>query len=217
MELSLKVLETNSSFKKKILLAICEELTLKLLLISKKVRDDIAAKIAPAFQNTQEYDMLLNDQQVRADFGFRPRTTQGIIDGVIQRIADSIEVTFTPLVPRSNSIKGGLTVSVLLSNFSDVLALSKAKFTSNGHSVDWLDWLLLQGDRIIIQNYHVEYGVGLGRSYKGHMEKTGIYSINSKISGTANNNWLTRAILSNEIMITDMMTGVIQHHLDRIL
>ena len=58
MDISLEILETSSSFHKKVIIAICDELNKKLPKLTKKIRDNIADKIKPVFEKTKEYELL---------------------------------------------------------------------------------------------------------------------------------------------------------------
>ena len=214
---SIQVNETNDSFKQKVLLAICEELTLKFFLISKRVRDDVARDIKSLFKNTKEYQMMTSDANTIADFGFRVGTQINKLNAIIDKISENIYVSFTPFTPKKNSISGGITLGILIKDFSDLFDLPEAKTKGeDGYVMEWLRWLLERGDSIIIDNYHVEYGP-FGRSHEGHMIIGGVWKVSSLISGTMKNNWLTRALTDSDeharTALKDIITNSVALHL----
>lgn len=210
MELTLNILETNKSFKNKIFLAICEELTLKFLIMKNKVRDDVAEGVKFLIKNSTDYKILTSDETVIADFGFRVGTQINKINAIIDKVAENIFITeYKPFVPKNNSISGGFSLGILLKDFSDLLSLPEAKNNvEDNYVIEWLSWLLERGDSIIIDNYHIEYGP-FGRSGEGHMVIGGVWHVDKLIAGNIKNNWLTRALIDKDGKIRESLKDII--------
>ena len=67
--------------------------------------------------------------------------------------------------------------------------------TEAGASLPWLQWLLTAGDAIIVTGYSVEYsGSPTSRSGGAIMVPKGVFKVDSSFSGTADDNFISRAI-----------------------
>jgi hypothetical protein len=118
---------------------------------------------------------------------------------VLLRIRESIVVESTPIIRRGSALYGGIVVKVLRSDFEDILALPEASYeTKKGVTITWLDWLIRQGDTIIVLGYDVE--VELTPKQRA-MSRTGLavmvpgsgWRVPPEFSGVPDNNFLTRA------------------------
>ena len=58
-----------------------------------------------------------------------------------------------------------------------------------------MDWLLTQGDRIIVVNYMYNPQTGIGRSMLGNMKEGGVFRVPPTFSGTVNDNFVTKALI----------------------
>ena len=87
-------------------------------------------------------------------------------------------------------------------SYSDVLGSSAAiQRTKKGQNLEWLDWLLIQGDKIIIKEYEISSGEGRAGRFVMKKTVTGKWGVPSTFAGTPNNNWITRAIQSASTII----------------
>ncbi len=213
----IELTETNASFRRKVINAICADLSIKFLLATKNIKSGIQKEIGVFFKVSKEYYLMTTDTQIRADLGFPAGTERNHLDAVIDKIVDNIYVNFTPLNPKGGTITGGIEIGIMLSDFSDVLSIPQAVIPSNaGHLVEWLKWILLEGDRIIISTHDVVYG-NFGRSKEGHMTIGGVWRVNSNISGTKNNNWLTRTVDKYRPDIQTMFDRIVSHEISRVI
>jgi hypothetical protein len=221
MDFILNITEKNATFKQKVYLAICEELTLKFFLISNKIREDIVIGIEPFFKNTEQYKMLVSDEHTMADLGFRVGSVKNMINNIINKICKNIKVSFTPFLPKINSISGGINIGILIKDYSDILEMSEAHIiTEKGFNINWLEWVLIEGDAIQFMDYHMEYGP-YGRSGKGHMIKntdgsvslTGSWRLQEPLRGSVSDNWLTQALLNNKTEIEKLIETSLKTHL----
>ena len=116
---------------------------------------------------------------------------------IVNTIINSIQVGYTPLKTTGNRITGGISVYILVADFSDILGLDVATITTEkGQKLPWLQWLLTQGGRIIIDDYSVKMKPGRGRSGQAIMVQNGnSWNVPRAHAGTIEDNWLTRALL----------------------
>lgn len=214
--ITLDVLETDSSFFKAVCVAICDELNIKLPPLIKTIQSDISSNIGKVFKNTDEYSLLTTDEQIIGDTGLTHGREKQILETIINRIANSITVNYEKLVFSGVNLNGGFNIGILLSDYSDILSLEEARFISKNGVNEWLKWILLSGSEIVINDYRVEYG-RFGRSGKAHMVLSGVWSVDSRIQGTQNDNWLTRALFNNKSMVEEIILNAVQKEMQRIL
>jgi hypothetical protein len=123
----------------------------------------------------------------------------------------------TQLRISSRGVTGGFSIDMIRSDFSDILSLSAATITDDisGSVVPWLQWLLLDGSKILIRDYAVQFGPN-SRSRTGNAimissEKQN-WRVPSEFAGTVNNNWITRAIdRLDPILLNDIEKELEKH------
>lgn len=156
------------------------------------------------FEESVGYQELINGD-LDGHFGFYPGEGKSRADAIINRVIESMEITYVPFGIRGESYTGGITIKVIKSDFIDILSLTEA-FVYNkntGEDLPWLDWTLKLGEQIIITNHHVAFNISskqkeLSRSGKALMFKNGYWKVPSVISGTSGDNWLTRSLLGGD-------------------
>ena len=141
---------------------------------------------------------LHDSPEVRSLAGGKLRHHFGPVDGaarvssIINIWADSIEVTY---VSKMGTL-GGITINMRRNNYSDVVSLPEAIFvTEKGVKLEWLRWLLLEGDKRIVSNYFFKKS-SRGRAGGGIMaqRQNASWGVPSQFAGTENNNFATRAL-----------------------
>jgi hypothetical protein len=121
-----------------------------------------------------------------------------------------MNITTRPTTSSSSTIRGGFTLTMQPSDYSNILSLPVSQQVIDGGSIPWLEWLLTLGDAVIIANFGVEYGP-FGRTGRAHMlESAKPFKVNSSFSGTPNNNFVTRAIQTVSQQIETAIIGVLQ-------
>jgi hypothetical protein len=107
------------------------------------------------------------------------------------------------------SIDGGIILAIQPIDYSNLFSLSVSEQVIDGGSIPWLKWLLTLGDTIIIANFGVKYGP-FGRTGKAHMTQTSRpFKVNSLFSGTADNNFITRALSNSSAQIKQAIRGAL--------
>jgi hypothetical protein len=92
--------------------------------------------------------------------------------------------------------------------------------TAKGTPIPWLDWLILQGDRIIVLGYDVDFDLtpaerARSRTGMALMERGSGWRVPPEFSGTAESNFLTRAFdgPAVEEMVAEIVVGEIQRRI----
>ncbi len=169
------------------------------------LRTKMRSIIAGALYNSHEIRSL-SGGTLMADFGLTSDPSNNIVSSVVA----SMTITTKRTTSSSSTIRGGFTLTLQPSDYTNLLSLPSAQQLIDGGSIPWLEWLLTLGDSIIIANFGVEYGP-FGRTGKAHMiESAKPFKVNSSFSGTPNNNFITRAIQTVSPQIETAIIGVLK-------
>lgn len=146
-----------------------------------------------------EYASLLGGR-LRGEFGLAD--PKPALDAILRAVGESVRST--PRRAAGESL-GGFVVEAIRSDFRDALAADGASYTSvnrqgQATQVDWLEWLLFAGDRVVIGDFGVAVGAFDRYSRTGtHLmfkakERGAVqpWRVPPEFSGTASGNWLTR-------------------------
>lgn len=170
-----------------------------------RLKSEIGAFVKVAVDRSPEADDLINGF-LRNEFGLiEPRQN---VENIIEAIITAASVTGGNWKYKvGGNFSGTIQIGVLQSNLREVLSLPDAQFESKGKhagTVRWLSWLLLGGEGIVLDNFHVKHSsVNAQFSRTGGdalMFPGGGYSVTSSgfvppsFSGVSGNNWLTRAL-----------------------
>ncbi len=136
------------------------------------------------------------------DFGLL--NPQEKLDAIFETWSKNVYVNVRKSVPTSKGVIGGFTIGMVKSDYSDVLSLIQAKqetINSKGevHILDWLHWLLIDGDKAVVREYRVAYGAQYdewSRTKDTIMipQVGGIFSVKPEFAGIKSNNWVTKTI-----------------------
>lgn len=193
MKFSLKVLETEQEIQKAVLKALLDDASKIMATASKRLTKKLPLVIETAITSQPEYSSLINGT-LKDEFGLTNPTVK--IDSLLD-IWSNINVTYKKPNISGNQIKSSLSIFAIKSDYSDVLGSAAAEqVTKKGQSLQWLDWLLNQGDKIIIKEYELVSGKGRAGNVVMRKNVKGKWGVPPQFAGTPNNNWITRAIQS---------------------
>jgi len=148
------------------------------------------------WMQTATYNSLINGE-LSGQIGFPKGTAQSYVDPILYKAAKSIKVQYAGTVVYNNTFKSRMYIYILQHDLLDVRdSIDSLVANESGHVIDWLDWLLTKGDRIIVGGFRYQPKAGAGRSFKGFMAGGGNFRIPSEHSGVLGDNWLTRALES---------------------
>lgn len=215
----LEVVDTPGDFRKAFLTEVSKVLNRAIKKAIPKVKADAATRLARFFYASPVYTSLLNGP-LDILLGIPDGEAKFRVDTIIQTIINNIEYDFNPLVVRGGHIDGGLTISMLKSDFSDILSLPQSSVVdSNGTVLPWLEWLLIRGDSIIISNHQIQFGnYPASRSNQAIMVHSKIgWRVPPQYSGVINDNWLTRVIDRGINIIDNTITKLLEYHIANVL
>lgn len=209
IRIKVKLKETDKQIKRLILDAYRDALHIAIKKAASKIKQRVRFLIQRKIRSQPEYQALLSGK-LQAEFGLD--NPKGIED-IITIWANSITVFILNTKSVNGVIKGGIEIRAIKSDYSDVLADAAAyQRTENNDTLDWLQWLLLEGDKKIIRRYDVQYD-SRGRAGAIMVKSKKSWGVPAEYAGTAQNNWATRAMDSVEDEISDIVNQEINNAL----
>lgn len=191
---SLKITEDNQTISNRITKALRDELIPLLTIVFNKCQKEITLLIQSAIISSDTYQSL-SGGQLKAEFGLRDS------DERLDQILDfwsKIHAKFEKPRVSNGKIVGGFKIQMIQTDFRDVISTSAATYTTNkGDIINWLEWLLLFGNKTIIKDYNVVFGnFKTSRTGMAIMRNSiqGKWSVPTQYAGTIKNNWITRII-----------------------
>ena len=204
----------KGQFKNIFLKLFIKEINAKIKKHRTTIQDEIKDLIEKTLLTSETAQQLMPGGLLAAEFGIPIETGDQYVKAICKQTSESAIVNVYTLKRRvgTSLFDGGISIKIVLDDYSDVLALPEAiidKPNDSGgqkpYTLRWLQWLLLEGTSIAIKlpeyppgaknvAFYVKYTKG-GRSRGAIMlkSKTGIgYRVHPKYGGTADDNWLTR-------------------------
>lgn len=195
MDFKLKILDNDKSIIDKINIAFLNEIKSRLPKVYRKCQAYFQSRVVDGIRSEPTYQSLLSGE-LNHQFGLTNASSK--LQSILKAIEDSIVVSYKQPQLRSSGIIGGFTINMVPSDFSDLLSLSEAvQKTEKNVSLEWLNWLLLQGDKTIISGYEFSIkGDQKSRSGLGVMSGSvsGSWSVPTKYAGNIDNNWIIKGI-----------------------
>lgn len=193
MQFSFDIQESNAEIFRLVANSIADELNDALIRAALPLEKDIRKLVSDAIQAQPEW-FALQGGKLTEEFGLTHHNAK--INTILKIWMNSIVVLFDKFTLRGSQLRGKFEISMIKADWSDVLSAPEAKqITKKGQALAWLDWLLLQGNKVIIRDYDIGYGHKPGRAGGKIMIKNrGRWSVPPEYAGTTNDNFVTRAI-----------------------
>tara|TARA_R100001244_G_scaffold22137_1_gene23322 strand:+ start:416 stop:1075 length:660 start_codon:yes stop_codon:yes gene_type:complete len=199
--ITLKLLDGIKSISTKALKAIISHLNKAFVGVSAPISEDLKKEARDWLNNEQVIRDLRGSGSLNAEVGLPKGQGTSAADSIVEAVIESLDVKFKKF---DTNLSGGLSIGIQPEDFQNILGIGQATIvTEKGQQLDWLQWLLEAGNRIIIRDYEIKYGSYGPRSRSGQgaiMVKTGAkgWKMPSQYSGTAENNFITRAFEGRE-------------------
>lgn len=195
--MGLKIVDTigkiQNGLLSKLVTKIYPDIIKKIPKIKEAVKNEIRIALleSPAIQS-------LSSGSLKADFGLTKNPTIEIIEAVV----NTTKVQYKTTKSKGNLV-GSFEITVQPISYSNLYSLGVSNQIIEGGSLPWLKWLLEAGDTILVVDFGVEYG-DYGRTGMAHMIPANRpFKVNSSFSGTAGDNFITRAISSRKNQINN--------------
>lgn len=206
MKFFLKVLESDKQIAESILRALLPEVETFLKKALQNIRISLPQAIREIIQNTPEYDSLMGGQ-LQYEFGIPDPGNK--LAAIIDIWSNNVKIEYNPPTITGSKIKASFSVSLIRSDFNDVLSSDASFVIDNfrGYQLPWLEWLLLEGNKVIVKNQEVVFGPSkFSRTgYALMKESNSSWRVPSEFAGTIRDNWITRAIDNAENQINELI------------
>lgn len=206
MRFSIELLESNPQIYDSILQGLLPQFDNYLKKSLQIIRTQLPPLIRSILQNTPEYSSLVSGQ-LRYEFGINDAASK--INQILDIWSNNVNIEYKGPTISGNQIKGFFSVSLIRSDFNDVLS-SDASFVMDnlrGYQLPWLEWLLLEGNKIIVQKQEVVLAPSkFSRTGYALMRPSNkSWKVPSEFAGTIRDNWITRAIDNNTTQINELL------------
>lgn len=194
--------ESNNELERRALASSQEKIKQIFQKAKVKIHAEVINLVVEALSSSPEIKSLQSGK-LRSDFGLPDDVTQE----VIYAIANSTYVYFRDFQFTKANVNNILSIYIQPADFKNLLNSDFAMVqTDKGQSLPWLRWLLLEGDAIIINQYHVSSGsYPTSRTGEAIMVPKGVFKVDSNFSGTAEDNFITRALDRYEERISEIV------------
>ena len=208
----LDLIESNKEIAQKINQALLPQLNKYINNIHLKLKNTIPDIVVQSIISQPEYTSLISGK-LKGEFGLPDAQTR--IGQILNTIKSGADITKTPTTIKNNKVSGGIVFKMILSDFQDLLSLGEASFvTEKGTKLDWLRWLLIEGDSAIIGDYQFVAGASTySRTGLGIMKEFGgaFWRVPPEFSGSIKNNWITRAIDAASSTIEQQLSSFLEN------
>lgn len=149
-------------------------------------------------KNKTIQSILGNDSgkfSLKQEFGLESADVGREVYNIIEAVVESVRVSFTE--SRSKVVElGKITISFLPGDSQRNIANRFGMYiTSEGKDILWLNWLLTQGARVVVDGWSVVQSESpKSRAGGALMTEKGSYRVSSEHSGVIGDNFITRAI-----------------------
>lgn len=215
MKISIKLLDSNAVIGTKILSAIISHLQPAFTKTQTSLQQSLPKIVKDALTLEPEYASLLSGQ-LRSELGVPDADSK--IDQIFSAWSNNLVVQSRPISMKGSGLSGGFSINIVKSDFSDVLSLPSSVVVDNisGSVIPWLQWLLLEGNKILVRDYKLRMGSN-SRSRTGNAIMVSStkdnWRVPAQFAGTINNNWVTRAIDRLDDSILSYIEKELERHL----
>lgn len=125
------------------------------------------------------------------------------IDSILALLGSSVALNYTPFRYYRGKVTGELSIDLLKGGINALLAHPKASYVSNEFTVNWLEYLLLRGDSIIVLDHHIVFDLNstqqsFSRTGAALMFPGGTWRVPPEFSGVQNDNFIFLGLESRE-------------------
>ncbi len=208
MSLSVKILESDNEIERRILRAAALDINKTIQKNTVKAKM-LLRRLIPTWIRVQpEVTSLLAEGDpvsLNAQFGLVSGQGIRVLDDIVEAV---IQATNFKILKVDNKLRGGLLIEIQPENFNNVISSASSIVNYPLARLNFLEWLLLKGDTTIVVGYEYEPKPGSGRSEGGIMVKGGAWRVPPEFSGTADNNFITRAFIGREKALEDLLKQI---------
>lgn len=211
LEFNVKLIESNNIIGQRVAYALIPQIRGYLEDIYRQMSIIIPNIVVDSIMRQPEYSALMGGK-LQAEFGIPDPSSR--LSDILNTIKSGSSIVRKPTSVVNGKIKGGIIFNMIRSDFSDLISLGSGTFTTEkGAKLDWLKWLLVDGDTIIISEHmfvagpspYSRTGLGIMKELSGSS-----WRVPPEYAGSINNNWITRAIDSAQSLIQREIENILR-------
>jgi len=210
MSISIELIDSFPKIRADIYKALATQINKKITGKKHRASRILRERIKNWMMESKEVESLLSQgvpSSLNATFGLTPGTPTDAVNAIVSVISEAIMIDFKRV---SNKLEGSVTFHFQSTDFSELLGLPQGhQFTEMGTDLHWLEWLLVKGDSVIVKGYLYQPS-NSGRSGGGTMDIGGVFRVPPQYSGTADNNFVTRAFLGRDRELAKILTSFLE-------
>jgi len=211
----MRIIENDSTIRQMMLNALLEDVRDTFNKSIPQIKDKIQNLIIDAIKNSPEYSSLVSGQ-LRAELGIPDAASK--IEELLNVWTTNINVEIKQFKVTNMGLYGGFSINCIKSDFSDVLGTSAAQVEDKirGYSLPWLNWLLLEGGKILVKDHVVVVGSStFSRTGEAIMRTStsSSWRVPPEFAGTERDNWITRAIDQLDDQISKIFQETIESNI----
>lgn len=212
-KLSVQLVDSKDQIEKKIRAELLKEVNRVMDSAINRTVKPIRILVKDTLMNQPEVTSL-DGRQLAGEFGLSDGGQR--IENIIDYWVNNIIVSKKRATASGSQLDASFTIKMIRSDYEDVLASNEATVTTTkGQELPWLEWLLKFGDRAIVREYDVRFGINKrSRSGVAFMVRSKrSWGVPPQFAGTADNNFVTRALDS----IEDEIISIFENSLRKLI
>lgn len=171
----------------------------------------LRAVVSDLLRDTEEFKQLAYNESpsgLASQLGLPKNQSEHIMETIVDSVVDGLNISFT-----SSGNNYIVVLSFIDSSLRHILNLPEA-----AHDIPWLQWLLVEGDKILVTGHKIVIDYGNTGKYtkwsrSGHslMKKnnSGSWRVPPEYAGTINDNWITRTLENNYSQIERSLENIL--------
>ena len=211
MTITLELIEPFPALEGRIYRALAAKINKRIKSKARRASSILKGHVQNWMMESKEINSLLSQgipYSLNATFGLFPGRAEGAVDAIVSAISDAITIEFKPI--SSRTLEGSVIFRFQPTDFAELLGLPQGhQVTEKGTDLHWLEWLLIKGDLVIVRGYLYQPS-NSGRSGGGTMDIGGAFRVPPQHSGTADNNFITRAFFGRDKELARILTGFLE-------
>ena len=207
--LTLKLIDSVKDVTSKVFKAIASKINRAISSSKPSILSDLKTQVVEWLNDEQVIKGLRGAGSLNAEIGLPAGHAASAADLIVNAVVESMDINFKQF---NEKMAGGMSIGIQPLDFQNVLNIGKATIlTEKGQQLNWLEWLLKSGNRIIIRDYSIEYGRYAKRSRSGEgaimvERKSGGWRMPAQYAGVEENNFITRAFEGKESEISKIIS-----------
>lgn len=184
-----------------------------------QIKKRIGNEVGVFLRQSHVYDALLNGP-LDLELGIPQGEALDRIEKIIDVIILQTEVVFRRVSVSGNNINGGFSIYIINKDWSLLTNLPESYIFTNNYVLAWLDWLLTQGDRVLVRDFDITFGSFQTSRSGGAIMTPGkgkYWRVPSQYSGTPSNNWIISAINDVSSAFIDSIGTIIEQEINKVL